>query len=251
MNRKVIYTCIVGGYDDLRQPLVVADDYDYICFTDSIVEPNVGVWRIRSIPFKSRNKVLLSRYPKIMPHIVLPEYEYSVYMDANIQIVEKSFYDYVTNRIEDSDLISQVPHTYRNCIYQEIYACWYHNMISILSNIWLRHRYHKIGMPKNYGLFENNIILRKHNDPFVKKVSIEWWQNIKNGLAKRDQLYLMPIYWKQSYLPSLLFGDKRNVRNISCMKWIPHLKIRKELKRTHFEEFLMRLSNGAERRNWI
>ena len=32
MNRKVIFTCLTGGYDRLEQPVAVAPDWDYVCF---------------------------------------------------------------------------------------------------------------------------------------------------------------------------------------------------------------------------
>jgi FkbM family methyltransferase len=32
-NKKVIYTCISGEYDSLRDYLIVSDDWDYICFS--------------------------------------------------------------------------------------------------------------------------------------------------------------------------------------------------------------------------
>nr|MBO8919105.1 hypothetical protein [Proteus mirabilis] len=34
--------------------------------------------------------------------------------------------------------------------------------------------YHHIGFPKNYGLFENNVIVRKHT-PAIIKMMHEWW----------------------------------------------------------------------------
>ena len=66
-------------------------------------------------------------------------------------------------------------------------------MISIIANVWLRYKLHRMGMPENYGLMENNLILRKHNDSFVKKISNDWWNAFSHGIAKRDQLYLMRI----------------------------------------------------------
>ena len=42
MNKKVIYTCLVGNYDVLRQPLAIDESYDYICFSNDIKEERVG-----------------------------------------------------------------------------------------------------------------------------------------------------------------------------------------------------------------
>ena len=32
MSKYVIYTCIVGGYDELLQPAVTDPDFDFVCF---------------------------------------------------------------------------------------------------------------------------------------------------------------------------------------------------------------------------
>ena len=250
--RKVIYTCLTGTYDSLLQPLSISEEFDYICFSDSLPAGQDGVWQIRPIPFPSKDKVLLSRFPKMQPHLVLPEYEYSVYMDANIEILSSSFYDSLNARIKAGDLISQVPHTYRKCVYQELYACWHHNMISLWSNVLLRHNLHRMGMPEDFGLMENNLILRNHNSPFVQEISNLWWKAFKSGLAKRDQLYLMPVYWQKHFMPSLIFGENRNVRNVDCLEWHPHKTARNDRQpKSAVEMYLMRLSNGAERRGWI
>ena len=90
MNRKVIFTCLTGGYDRLEQPAAVAPDWDYVCFTDT--DGQDGVWRLRKIPVDSPDPVVRSRFPKILPDRVLPEYDYSVYMDANLCITGEEFY---------------------------------------------------------------------------------------------------------------------------------------------------------------
>lgn len=33
--RSVVYTCLTGGYDSLKEHRYVDDDWDYVCFTDN------------------------------------------------------------------------------------------------------------------------------------------------------------------------------------------------------------------------
>ena len=88
MKKIAIYTCIVGTYDNLMQPQVVYEDCDYICFSDDFYEDKIGVWEIKPIPSAaSGDKVRKSRYVKFKPHEVLENYEYSVWIDSNIQIL--------------------------------------------------------------------------------------------------------------------------------------------------------------------
>ena len=83
--KVAVYTCITGGYDSLKDPLVVNKDVDYICFTDN-ARLNSNVWKIRSIPeeLKMLSNVKKQRIVKICPHRYLPEYDVSVWIDGNI-----------------------------------------------------------------------------------------------------------------------------------------------------------------------
>jgi len=33
-NKNVVYTIIIGNYDDLKEPEIVSPDFDYVCLTD-------------------------------------------------------------------------------------------------------------------------------------------------------------------------------------------------------------------------
>jgi len=62
----------------------------------------------------------------------------------------------------------------------------------------------------------------------------------------------MPIYWQKNFLPSLIFGENSKVRNVDCLEWHPHKTLRNDRKpKSSIEMYLMRLSNGAERRGWF
>lgn len=222
--RKVIYTCLFGNYDKLQQPLVVNDDFDYICFSNDFKENKIGVWKIKRIHCNHiTNSSRLSRYAKILPHQVLNEYDYSVYLDANIQIKKSFFYDVINKRIAEGQLIYQVPHLVSNCIYEEIRKAYFAGRVSWKD---AKRQYHHLVLnrfPTQYGLFENNILLRKHNDEKVIEISDAWWEEYIN-FSKRDQFCLMYVYWKHDYMPSYLFDSMHNVRNAECLTYLYHSK---------------------------
>ena len=51
MEKIAIYTCIIGGYDELQQPAVVEEGFDFICFVGpgERTAERVGVWEIREL----------------------------------------------------------------------------------------------------------------------------------------------------------------------------------------------------------
>lgn len=219
--RKVIYTSIVGGYDSLRQPEVIDSSFDYVCFSDDFKELKVGVWEIRPIPCDLTDPTRRSRYAKILPHRVLPEYEISLWMDANIAVADKAFYEAVEDKIASEAVIAQVPHPYRNCVYDEIAQCYRDARISLRDALRQLRHLEAEGFPRQFGLFENNLILRRHNDPSVVRVSEGWWKEYMS-YSKRDQLSLMPVYWKEGLLPGLLLGEGVNSRNTPLLDVVKH-----------------------------
>lgn len=219
--KKVIYTILVGDYDKLLQPLVVDEGFDYVCFSNDFNEEVIGVWCIKKIPFNDADKTRVSRYPKLLPHRVLQEYDYSLYMDANIQITDKKLYDVVNQKINEGILIAQVPNIFRNCIYKDIEIAYRKRKVDLKG---ARRQYEHLkqeSFPKRYGLFENNVLLRKHNDPKVVDISEAWWKEYCT-YTHRDQFSLMYVYWKQGFMPSLLLGEGKNARNVDCLKLEKH-----------------------------
>ena len=57
-TKKLFFTVITGNYDALRQPCVVSDGWEYVCFTDKAASGRHGVWQMVDV----RDK--LSRFPR-------------------------------------------------------------------------------------------------------------------------------------------------------------------------------------------
>ena len=222
--KKVIYICLFGKYDQLLQPLVIDNSFDYICFSNDFEEERIGVWEIRKIHYGSiANSSRLSRYAKILPYQVLSEYDYSLYLDANIQIKESSLYDVVNERIAEGHLVCQVPHLVSDCTYDEIRKAYFAGRVSLKEA--QKHYQHLVSnkFPIKYGLFENNILLRKHNNRKIIEISDAWWEEYIS-FSKRDQFCLMYVYWKHNYMPNYLFDSIHNVRNVESLRYLYHLK---------------------------
>lgn len=241
--KKCIYTCLVGNYDELKQPAVTDASFDYICFSNDIFEENIGIWQIRKIPFENPDKTRLSRYVKFFPHKVLSEYEYSVWMDANLLILTEDFYKAIEKQIERKTLIAQVPHIIPpiDCIYDEIKYAFRLTRVRFTEARKQYKHLKEAGFPTHFGLFENNIIARFHNNEMVKKISEEWWTEYMS-FSKRDQFSLMFIYWKNDFMPSFIFGPNENSWNSKCVKYIPHTRILSKITLTTISKSLKKNS---------
>lgn len=195
MNKQVVYTCITGGYDNLREPKFVSSSIDYICFTDNAALTS-KFWKIKQIPSELNNlsDVKKQRLIKILPHKYLSEYDTSLWIDSNITIVGdvKDFF----NKYDLSQkFLYTNKHPGRDCLYREQLA-----VIRLKKDTYENtnpqiERYREEGFPEHYGLAETNIMLRSHNNPKCIKLMNAWGEEILRG-SHRDQLSFNYCVWK-------------------------------------------------------
>lgn len=211
--KKVIYSALVGGYDNIIQPQIIADDYDYILFTDSISDNSrIGIWQIRPIPYKNKDNTKKSRWVKTHPNELLPEYDYSLYIDSNVIIDDKRFLEIIDMLIAKKIQLAGMDHEKRWCLYEEgleVIYLRYDYILTICKEI--LHIKHS-GFPPHNGLNENNCILRNHHNTDVHKMNLDWWYMIEK-YSKRDQLSYRYVVWKNNLNVELILPEKCNSRN--------------------------------------
>lgn len=194
-NKKVVYTCITGDYDRLSNPKFLTDGFDYVCFTDNKAITS-DVWDIRPLPKETEGlpQVKKQRFVKINPHLLLSEYDMSIWVDGNVTL--KGDLNKFVKNVITSDCSVYVPkHPQRDCIYAEANAVV--KMGKDKSDITRpqMERYRKEGFPERYGLLQSNIMLRKHNKLDCIKLMEDWFKELKDG-SHRDQLSFNYASWK-------------------------------------------------------
>lgn len=240
MNNKVIYTCLVGGYDNLQQPEVIYSDFDYICFVgQDVSDTSLGIWTVKTISVDVSDKTRLSRYPKINPHLFLSDYEYSIYIDANI-IIKTDFLKIKTlELIRLHSVWAQIRHTFVSNIYDDIIKSYMMNKED-LSTLRKQYRFLKEeNYPQDFVLYENGLLFRKHNDPIVIEISEAWWNQYMK-ISKRDQQSLCFIFWKKNFKPDLLLPEGKDVRTHEAFTLNPH-------KQTSTEKLTFKYKNYRNR----
>jgi lipopolysaccharide biosynthesis glycosyltransferase len=224
-STRVIYTCIVQGYDELMQPYYIAADWDYVCFTDDpdlISQGNVGVWEIRPMSNTQSSATRTNRWCKMHPHVLFPEYEESIYVDGNINILS----DYIFNQITKRGARVLLPeHFARNCIYKEIETLLRSRRISSEDkSVLVTHRQflEQEGFPEEFGLSENNLIYRRHHDDSIVKLMRAWW-DMYGKYSSRDQTVLAYVFWKNELsLRAHMFVNCRvNFKDFWVVKHVP------------------------------
>ncbi|MBO8425667.1 MAG: DUF616 domain-containing protein [Proteobacteria bacterium] len=194
--KKVVYTCITGGYDNVPKYSYVDGTWDYVLYTDNQDLINAGKiyhWIVRPLQFSNLDNVRNARWHKVNAHILFPEYDCSLWIDANISVSNSHLFEKCAQYI-DNDINIAVPlHPVRKCIYDEAY-------IIIKSKIDTKKVVNKeikflksSKYPRNNGLHETGILFRQHNN--IIKMLNDWW-NMISLYSKRDQLSFDFVAWK-------------------------------------------------------
>ncbi len=184
--RRAVYTVLVGGSDALLSPVQAEPGLDYIAFTDAGEAPH-SPWQARHLACQERNPRMTARWHKLHPHRLLPDYEESLYLDANILIRDPigPLFDQVLLKAP----LAMFRHPNRDCSYAEAEAVkrLRYDDGAIVDAQMAYYRAH--GLPSGAGLHFGGIMFRRHEDGALAKMLEDWWRQLKI-FSHRDQLSL-------------------------------------------------------------
>ena len=188
-----VYTALFGNYDNIVEPKESFPGCNFILFTD---QNNLKskIWQTKLVNEKNEHPAIANRKYKFFPHYFLPDYEISLYVDANI-FIRKNPIDLAVKYLKDYS-IAIPKHFSRNCLYDEaieIIKTSKGNISDITSQI---NFYKSKDLKSSFGLTENNIIYRKHNDSKIIELMNQWWAELHKWPCKRDQLSFMYLVYK-------------------------------------------------------
>jgi len=217
-KKRVVYTCITGGYDELLNHTFINPDWDYVCFSDdlSIRSEKNAQWEIRPLCFDKLDQVRNQRWHKLHPHLLFPECEVSLWVDGNVDILDGEIFEDVDQALKSNSLFACSLHPKRQCIYEEFDACQEAGKDD--PDVMKRQEdlIKKSGFPKKNGLFETNIIARRHSSPVVIRIMEEWWYWLEH-YSRRDQLSFTYVLWKNDQKAKPL--SPKSYRNSSGVKF--------------------------------
>lgn len=229
MKKYVVYQAIVGDYDRILQPTIVDDRFDYILFSDTFDIPFVGVWQVRELPFSEGNNKQKCGFAKCHIEELLPEYEASLWIDGNIQITSQYVYDRFVELMSLGIEWASIKHPSQHCTYDEICAIV---KLRWVADYEVADWYKKLReecFPENWGLFETNVLFRRH-DARVYKASSLWWQTLLLNI-RRDQFSVMYALWRDRLKVDyyLIGGECPRIgsKHFAYHEHNPHKRVRK------------------------
>jgi polysaccharide pyruvyl transferase WcaK-like protein len=207
----VVYTAIAGGYDDLRPPEFDLPNCRFIVLSDQSLE--VEGWEVRPLNYYHSDPTRAARFAKLHPHVYFPDVDNSIWIDANIGIRGdiRTFFA----RLMQDQFLGIFLHPLRDCIYVEAEECIKRR--KDYDHVIRRHiqRYRADGFPDKMGLWETNVLVRRHNDPGCIALMAAWWRELETG-SRRDQLSLPAVAHRMS---TKMASPETMRASIRCSPW--------------------------------
>lgn len=155
---------------------------------------------------KCNSDRLNARMVKVLPHLFLPEHDYSIWVDANIELLVTP--KELIELMEDYECMV-FKHPERENINQEIKACGSRDTEKNKD-------YHK---DKSGLLAACGVVVRKNTET-VNRLNEQWWAEICRG-SLRDQL---SFPYTLGTISKYIETEWKRPFNSKYTKWYPHKK---------------------------
>ena len=210
-----VFSCVIGRYDSFIEPVYCEPGVDYFMFTDQEL-PACSAWKKVDVTlgddYKQLSPLMLNRKIKMLQSEMLLQYDYTVYVDGNIELVAgiSPIIEQMKNRG-----IGVHYHRSRDCIVDEVVAVKHFKKYQGTGIDKQIIEYMRDGYPRHNGLFENSVIVRDNRDTAVRRLMQDWWEEY-NRFPTRDQISFPYVIWKTNFNTDKIFilgGDvERNPR---------------------------------------
>lgn len=218
-RRMVVYSCATGGYD---VPLPVEHTLlgaEYVFFTDEW-QGRAGVWEARPLVFDGTDPVRQARYHKTSPHLLFPDADIVIWVDANIAI-SGDMSAYVDKVIQTGAAFGAVRHPLRHSLFEEADAL---AKLGIESPEVLDRQtqmYRQEAVPDTLGLTETNFLVMNLRCPQTRD-TLELWREQIQSFSRRDQVSFDYARWKAGASVTWLFEQGGSVRSNDAFAYFSH-----------------------------
>lgn len=190
------------GDRDRVHPVPSASDVDRcLLFTDSL-NGEVAGWQTTRLADVDQPRLEARRVKTKSLDLVAGDV--LVWMDGRVRLKGAPIRA-VLRRVLGSSDVGLFPHPWRRCLFSEIKACARERLAPLEALAAQAERYRKLGMPKDFGLW-NTMVMAQKRSTVTAELGNRWWAEISRH-SVRDQVSLPFLLWQMGLVPGLLGID--------------------------------------------
>jgi len=219
MKSIAVYTVLIGAFDTLKSVNPeFKKEADFYLITNQDIRTQDYI--INKVVVHRDNRRASRKY-KFNPHIYLPGYKYTIYLDGSIELLESPLM--LVNKYLKHHNIAVLKHPWRDCIYDELVECRRLGLIGRKGSGKHETFLRMAGYPVNNGLTENGVMIRRKCVENARLSSL--WYEIYNIYTQRDQLSFCFCTWRLNIKYQLIDGTVRRTKNYEPSEFLyhPHL----------------------------
>jgi len=200
---KCFYTAILGTEGEQLDTLGEVDripGWDYICFTNQPYQKANG-WTILPIQYEGKQSILEAKRYKWLSHEYLLDYDVVVWVDGYITptlSMRHKLKEWVLTMKERNIYTLHRSHELRSCIWDECDAVVKSKRDTTDNVNKVRSLLKHHNMPKRWGLFDTNILIRFHKQQVVQELGEAIFNQLSTS-SNRDQLSVTLQYYIHNY----------------------------------------------------
>jgi hypothetical protein len=200
---KCFYTAIIGQPGSVHDTLGTCKQipgWDYICFTNLDLPETEG-WRIIKVAYSGEQPAVEAKRIKWLSHIMLSDYDVVIWMDAYLTpnpAYNLVLYNWIQHMRSENIVILHRTHGERICIWEECDAVLKSKRDTPEHVRSVQKLLRESKMPRDWGLFDTNIIIKFNKDVRVQDISEAIFKQCET-VSPRDQLAVSYVYFLNDF----------------------------------------------------
>lgn len=212
-NKVAIYTATTEQTIFNEQPSILAAQCDYICFAE---DPAIqsSIWQMRSFPNTGLDADRKITHVKLLPHLLLPEYDYTIWIENPTDSVLNSLHQWIEKELfKDTFNFYALKHTEAYSAYDMAMSAIKHQTDRIETITLQMQSYQNQYYPSSCGISDTSVLFRKNHSPEVAQLMERWWEEITT-FSFLDSLSFNYVLWKNNFNISYLVTEQQLVSTI-------------------------------------
>ena len=201
-----VYTALLGGYERLNeQPTAPRSKVPFLCLTD---DPKLrsDSWQTRLVtPLFEMDPVRSQRDLKLRPHLHLPEFDFSIYIDNAVLLTETP--EKIFERYAAQPGFSLPRHSFRETVLDEFLEVAKRGFDDP-SRVFEQLNHYSLLYPEvlEQAPYWGGILIRDHRDPEVRAMLDIWFAQVLR-YSRRDQLSVNVAFRLAGLTPAVIDID--------------------------------------------